>query len=131
MTTERFHLLLGGIIEVELDFARERARTFASGFRNFAEFLSVPKSRLVGPMTASGKPVLRLKDEQIELLHKLRKKRLNAKQPISENYIAAISRKFATRQVEMIRAMNLDSLSVNPLLVKVLNIHTPRELVSF
>jgi hypothetical protein len=131
MTTERFHLLLGGIIEVELDFARERARTFASGFRNFAEFLSVPKSRLVGPMTASGKPVLRLKDEQIELLHKLRKKRLNAKQTISENYIAAISRKFATRQVEMIRAMNLDSLSVNPLLVKVLNIHTPRELVSF
>jgi hypothetical protein len=34
------------------------------------------------------------------------------------------------RQVEMIRAMNLKTLSINPLLIKALNIHTPFELVS-
>ncbi len=37
---------------------------------------------------------------------------------------------FAMRQVEMIRTMNLNTLNVNPLLVKALNIHTPSELVS-
>jgi len=129
MTTERFQLLLAGIIEAELGFPRDRARVFASGFTDLNLFMAVPKSKLVGALTVLGKPVLRLSATQIKAIDLLRKKRINPERTISENYIAIISRKFALRQVGMIRTMNFETLSVNPLLVKALNIHTPRELV--
>jgi len=131
MTTERFRSLLAGIIEAEIGFSRDRAVVYASGFTDLKQFLGVAKRKLVGPLTVEGKPVLRLKDAQIEAIDRLRKKQINPKQTVSENYIAVISRRFAVRQVEMIRAMNVETLAVNPLLVKALNIHTPEELVSF
>ena len=130
MTTDRFHLLLAGIIEAEIGFNRERSLVYASGFSSLKEFLTISKSKLVGPIGVSGKPVLRLKELQIDAIVRLRKTLINPEQSVSENYISAVSRKFAKRQVDMIRAMNLDTLVVNPLLVKALNIHTPLELVS-
>ena len=130
MTTERFHSLLAGIIEAEIGFNRERSLVYASGFSNLKEFLTISKNKLVGPIGVSGKPVLRLKDSQIDAIVRLRKTQIDPKQSVSENYISAVSRKFAMRQVNMIRAMSRDTLVVNPLLVKALNIHTPLELVS-
>jgi hypothetical protein len=131
MTTERFRSLLAGIIEAEIGFSRDRAVVYASGFTELRQFLKVPKSKLVGPLTVAGKPVLRLKKEQIDAIDRMRRRQINATKSVSENYIAVISRKFAMRQVEMIRAMSMEALAVNPLLVKALNIHTPQELVSF
>ena len=82
MTIERFRLLLAGIIEAEIGFNRERAIIYASGFSSLKEFLAVSKSKLTGPTGVSGKPVLRIKKDQIELLDQLRRKQLNAKQTI-------------------------------------------------
>jgi hypothetical protein len=131
MTTERFHSLLAGIIEVEVGFNRDRAIGYAMSFSSLKEFITVPKEKLFGPIGVSGKPTMRIKKEQIEAIDQLRKQKLDGKKTVSDNYISAISRRFATRQIEMIQRMNLKTLNVNPLLVNVLNIHTPLELVSF
>lgn len=131
MTIERFHSLLAGIIVAEVGFDRDRAIGYATSFSSLKEFMTVPKEKLFGPIGVSGKPTMRIKGEQIEAIDLLRKKRLDAKRTVSDNYISVISRRFATRQIEMIQRMNLGTLNVNPLLVNVLNIHTPFELVSF
>jgi hypothetical protein len=129
MTIDRFRLLLAQIIEVEMGFSRERAVIYASSFVSLKQFLSVPKQKLCGPIGVDGKPAIRISSKQMEVFDEWRKKSINTKLDIADNYIAVMSRRFALRQVDMVRNITLERLNVNPLLVQVLNIHDPSELI--
>ncbi len=49
---------------------------------------------------------------------------------VRENYIAALSRKFTRRQLEMLRSLELNSLNPNPFLIRSLNLKSPKEVVT-
>ena len=107
------------------------ARKVSSYFTSMQEFLACTKEQLDGLRSASGLP-LRINISDIEkILQVSRADILSEEQPLVDNYIRGLARDFTRRQVTNISSLSLDSLNINPLLIRSLNLKTPLEVLEF
>lgn len=105
-----------------------RANTMSSYFEGTQDFLTAPIEKFQALTFASGRRILNADD--IKAITEVRSKRLiKLERPLPDNFIAAISRNFTKRQVDMLRCLTLDSLNPNPFLIQSLNLDTPEEVV--
>lgn len=126
--SERLHEMLAFVLENDAGLTKGRARSVASFFADIESFLSVTRRELEEIRGIGRRRPIRLKGEEIDKIIEA-KEHLDPRRSVSENFLAAISRAFTKRQLEMIQGLNLDNLSPNPFLIKALNLHTPEEVV--
>lgn len=111
--------------------SRGVARKVSSYFTSLGEFLSCTREQLEGLRSASGLP-LRIDSGDIEKVLWVKSTGiLSEGLPLVDNYIRGLARDFTRRQVENISALSLDSLNINPLLIRSLNLRTPLEVLEF
>lgn len=107
------------------------ARKVSSYFTSLGEFLSCTKEQLEGLKSASGL-TLKIDSGDIEEVLRVRDAGILSQDlPLVDNYIRGLARDFTRRQVENISALSLDSLNINPLLIRSLNLKTPLEVFEF
>ncbi len=107
------------------------SRRVSSYFTSIGEFLSCTKEQLAGLRSASGKPVPLSDSDIMKIIEISRSGVVSGDLTLVDNYIRTMARDFARRQVENIRALALERLNINPLLVRSLNLRTPLELLEF
>ena len=111
--------------------SRGVARKVSSYFTSLGEFLSCTREQLEGLRSASGLP-LRIDGGDIEKVLRVKSTGiLSEGLPLVDNYIRGLARDFTRRQVENISALSLDSLNINPLLIRSLNLKAPLEVLEF
>ncbi len=107
------------------------SRRVSSYFNSLDEFLSCTKEQLTGLRSASGNPVQLSENDIMRIIEISRSGIVSGNLTLVDNYIRALARDFVRRQVENIRALALERLNINPLLVRSLNLGTPLELLEF
>ncbi|MGC9107494.1 MAG: PmeII family type II restriction endonuclease [Infirmifilum sp.] len=116
------------LLEESKKFNRQRARTVSSFFEDFYDFCSATEETLSDLKQHSQKPLL--KKEEIEaIVEIIRSGLIDCSKTLPENFIAAISRNFIKRQLDMIRSLTLYSLNPNPFLIQSLKLSTPEEVI--
>ena len=107
------------------------ARKVSSYFTSVGEFLACTREQLEGLRSASGLP-LRIDGGDIDKVLWVKSAGiLSEGLALVDNYIRGLARDFTRRQVENISTLSLDSLNINPLLIRSLNLKTPLELLEF
>jgi len=128
--SERLHEMLAFILEKDAGLTRGRARSVASYFADIESFLGATRSDMEEIRGIGRRRTIRLRSEEIDRIMEVKERGyLDPGRPVSDNFLAAISRDFTKRQLEMIQGLNLDNLNPNPFLIKTLNLHTPKEVV--
>lgn len=121
------------IFEKEVGFSKQRAIKLASFFNEVDEFLSITEEQLrTNIRSVSGRPAIRLKQDEIDkIIEVSRNSQFDASKSIAENYLSILCTNFTKVQLNMVRNLTLDKVSPNPLLIKSLNLTTPKECVTF
>ncbi len=128
--TEKLHEMLAFVLENDAGLKPAKARSLAAYFSDVKDFMQVNKKGLLNIKGITGKRTLNFTEEEVaKILEVRRKGYVKAAAGVPQNYLGAISRAFTKRQLNMIRALRLDALNPNPLLIKTLNLHTPEEVV--
>ena len=123
--------LISKILVADAGLPAGISRRVAAYFSDIEEFLGCTRQQLMGLRTASGNP-LRLGEDVLEtILETASSGLISPSVSVQENYIRAIARDFTRRQLSNIKAIALDNLNVNPLLVRSLNLKTPHEMLEF
>lgn len=124
------HQLLTFALKSEAKFSPTRAMVMASRFATLKEFLTVRAEALREIQSVTGKKILFLTETQISAVKALQASGiLSTKRDTSENFLVLIARDFARKQTKMLDGLTLDRMSPNPLLIKCLNLKTPRQVV--
>ena len=111
--------------------SRGAARKVSSYFTSVGEFLACTREQLTGLRSASGMP-LRIDGGDIEKILQVSSAGILSEDlPLVDSYIRGLARDFTRRQVENINSLGLESLNINPLLIRSLNLKTPLEVLEF
>lgn len=128
--TERLHEMLAFILENDAGITKGRARSVASYFADMESFLSSSRRDLEEIRGIGRRRTIRLRNEEIEKIIEVKGLGyIDPQRPVSDNFLSAISREFTKRQLKMINKINLDKLSVNPFLIRTLNLCTPEAVI--
>ena len=128
--TEQLHEMLAFVLKNDAGLTPGRARSLASHFSDINDFMEVSKEELLNIRGIKGKRTLNLTGEQADEILRVRETGyIDPGVGVSQNFLAAISRAFTKRQLNMIRSLSLENLNPNPFLIKTLNLHTPLEVV--
>ena len=123
--------LIEFVLSSDEGLSRGVARKVSSYFTSLREFLSCTKEQLEGLRSASGLPI-RIDSGDIEKVLRVRDAGILSQDlPLVDNYVRGLARDFTRRQVENISTLSLDSLNINPLLIRSLNLKTPLEVLEF
>ena len=126
----RLHEMLAFILEKDAGLTKGRARSTASYFADMESFLNSSRRELEEIRGIGRRRTIRLRDEEIDnIIEVKRLGYIDPQQSVSDNFLSAMGREFSNRQLKMINEINLDKLSVNPFLIKTLNLSTPEELI--
>lgn len=125
------HDLIEFVLRTDTGLSRATARKVSSYFTSVEEFIACTKEQLDGLKSASGK-FLKIDEEDIEKILRIRSTGILSKSlPIVDNYIRAMARDFTRRQMENIGSLTIDTLNINPLLIRSLNLRIPFEVLEF
>ena len=126
--SEKEQELISILLEESGQFTKSRARSVSSFFDSLKDFSQATESSLVRLAQHSGKQALR-REEIASILSVIGSGVIDINKPVSDNFIAAVSRSFTRRQLEMLRSLDLDAMYPNPFLIQSLNLSTPDEVV--
>lgn len=128
--TEELHSMLAYILEKEAGFGKSKARSIASYFSDYDDFINCSEWGLKSLKGVGGKKPIKLSGEEIQRIIETRKSGfIDTEKTPRDNLISAMGRGFTKRQVDMIRNLMLDKLNSNPFLITTLNLKTPEEVV--
>lgn len=123
--------LIEFVLRFDGGLSKGAARKVSSYFTTVPEFLTCTREQLAGLRSASGIP-LRIDEGDIEKILRIKSAGILSEElPLVDNYIRGLAREFTRRQVENMSSLSLDSLNINPLLIRSLNLKTPLEVLEF
>lgn len=131
--SEVFQSMLIFLFEKEVGFSKDRAKKLCVYFNCIDDLKNVTKEQLRRNVTdIRGRPNIKLKDEELEkIIATARCDLIDPDKSVVENYVKLLCRNFTQTQLNLVQNLVFEKVSPNPLLIKSLNLTTPRECVEF
>lgn len=122
--------LVAYLIEHEAGLSTIRSKNIAAMFADggVREFLDTAPEELAAMKSPKGRPLLRGEEpEKVVSASRAYDRSLG----VRENWALLLAGRFTARQLETIRGLRLESLTINPLLVRSLKLEEPEDVVRF
>lgn len=121
--------LIGDICSRIPGIGKSKAFVIAEDFEgNWKNFLKTSASRLLLIKKSNGEQYL-TKDQAIDIVANL--KDFKDHDDVRDAWIFLIGKDFLVSQIQTLESFSLAEMDINPLLMKVLDLNTPREIIEF
>jgi hypothetical protein len=111
---------------------KQKIALFAAHFGSVKSFLKAKRSDFEKLVFVIDNPSFKLTDNEYEKIQVFQQSGfLDAKLSVQQNFVKILTMEFVNRQLQMVDALELDTLNVNPILAAALNLDNETDLIRY